>query len=492
MSSIRCKAAACLALVLVGLATAQDQTVPEPFALRYIRDDSRAASKMIQAETGGTISVTNGAGDLIRLEIKPDALFYDETITLTPLDGASGIDGAERMIAVAMEPSGVTFSSPGYLTITPKDALAGEIWWFESPSGSDGSHARPALSLKGQSGMMVWHFSTGAVATGGPAIGEAVSARAVGEIPLSGKTSNEWLEWRRNKAEQDYQSGRIDKIKRDTDIEMIRDLQERLAVEAIEAEIAQRFKEQAKEAKDAIEEAEEIAKSGQISDADRLAHLMNIALESARQAELLGIEGGGRLSERTNQIFEAFLMGVRDNCEKTRDMGQETAMFVLANERQRQLLGLSDDEGVGKKLTDCLSREWSAGPYPLQTTYGPATITVRKSGCSEGVWGSYTYTSEGAVAGSFEFDAKPPRNNFVTFANIELTATLTPDYLSESYACKQSGQASVAEPPGAFFHVTARGFGVCSGSDDIGSVSLLYTNAIPLRAGPLCKRPEQR
>ena len=476
------------ALMWAGAAAADEPLpAPEPCALAYTRDEARAVSKHIEAETGGTIEAVNAAGDVFRLKIEPDTLYADATITLTPLDGATGIDGATRTLAVAMEPAGTEFTSPAALTVTPKEALAGDIWWFESPPGADGGKARPALPLKGQSGMTVWHFSTGAVAAGGPELSGAVAARAPGEVSSSSVgVSQDWLDWRRAQTEQDYQSGRIDAVKHDTEIGIINDLKERLAAEAAEAaarDIQRKLDEGVAESEDLAGVAETIAERGDPADLDRLTDLMRDILAAERQAQLLGKTTG--IGGRTEEIMRRYADGFADRCAHQRDMGRQTAKFVLDLERTMQMTGLSSDDSTGG-VAGCLNREWSAGGQPSQSPYGRVVITLKKSSCAMGVWGSYTYEVTGAITGSFTFEAMPPKDGFVTFTPFTLRAKLAPEWASETYTCTQSGELSIGEPPGAFFKATVTGSGECLKEDDMGSVDIVDTDALPLRPGPLC------
>jgi len=466
--------------------SATSSRAAKPFALTYARDDTRAVSKRIEAEDGGTLEVTNAAGDLIRLQIPRDTLLYDETLTLTPLEGIGGIDGATRLVGVAMEPSGVKFTSPAVLVVTPKDALAGDTWWFESLPGSDGRPVRPALPLEGQSGMHVWHFSTGAVATGGPGLSDAVRSRAIGEIPLSERVSSEFLEWRRNQAEQDYQAGRIDKLKRDTDLGIIQDLEEQLAAESIKTktdEIYQSLADAAATSAKEIRKVREVAARGDPKDVDALSEVMLKALGVERQRQLLGLDDGEAM-RAVMDLMGTYAEAVARNCGKRRDMGVETAVFLMSFERQLQLLGSGIADGDRRLLTDCLDREWSGGEQK-EGNYGPVTVKVRKSTCGAGIWGTYTYEVTGAVTGSFEFEAKAPRDNFVTFTPFTLNAKVAPKWTDRTYSCTQSGELAIAMPPGAFFKATTRP-GRCA-TDDLGTAAIMETTAFPMRAGPLCK-----
>ena len=210
---------------------------------------------------------------------------------------------------------------------------------------------------------------------------------------------------------------------------------------------------------------------------------MRDILAAERQAQLLGKTTG--IGGRTEEIMRRYADGFADRCAHQRDMGRQTAKFVLDLERTMQMTGLSSDDSTGG-VAGCLNREWSAGGQPSQSPYGRVVITLKKSSCAMGVWGSYTYEVTGAITGSFTFEAMPPKDGFVTFTPFTLRAKLAPEWASETYTCTQSGELSIGEPPGAFFKATVTGSGECLKEDDMGSVDIVDTDALPLRPGPLC------
>jgi hypothetical protein len=324
------------------------------------------------------------------------------------------------------------------------------------------------------------------VATGGAGLSDAVRSRAIGEIPLSERVSSEWLEWRRNQAEQDYQAGRIDKLKRDTDLGTIQDLEQQLAAEAVAAKVAEIYRlidDATVKANTEIRQVEEVARRGDPKDLDALAKVMADALAAERMGQLLGREQG-ELMRRAMALMDAYAEAIADTCGKRRDMGFETAEFMVAFERQLQLQGAQADGDGRRNLMDCLNREWS-GAEQKEGNYGPVSIKVRKSTCGLGIWGSYTYEVTGAVTGSFEFEAKAPRDNFVTFTPFTLNAKVAPKWTDRTYSCTQSGELAIGMPPGAFFKATTRP-GRCA-TDDLGAAAIMETTAFPMRAGPLCK-----
>lgn len=90
-------------------------------------DASRTATATIGAE-GGTIRVTAADGTSYELVIPPDALDFNETINMTPVNAVDGLPLSGGLIgAVTLEPAGIIFYEPATLMITPDAATTGEL-----------------------------------------------------------------------------------------------------------------------------------------------------------------------------------------------------------------------------------------------------------------------------------------------------------------------------------------------------------------------------
>lgn len=88
-----------------------------PAALRVEPDDARAATAVI-GPGGGTIEATGADGTRFSLLIPSSALAEEQTITLAPLKGISGLpDGATLVAGADCKPEGLTFAVPATLTV---------------------------------------------------------------------------------------------------------------------------------------------------------------------------------------------------------------------------------------------------------------------------------------------------------------------------------------------------------------------------------------
>ena len=77
---------------------------------------------------GGTLRATAADGSRYELVIPPDALDFDETISLTPVRAMDGLPLSGGLAgAVLLEPAGIVFYEPATLFITPAAVPAGEV-----------------------------------------------------------------------------------------------------------------------------------------------------------------------------------------------------------------------------------------------------------------------------------------------------------------------------------------------------------------------------
>lgn len=483
-----------IALLAGASAVAEDSKLQaRPFDLSATRDESRAVTVKIEAEDGGEIRAENEYGDVITLTIAPNTLYYDEAITLVPLSTLTGIDGAERTIGVAMEPSGTRFSAPARLTITPKVPLMGELWWFESPK-SQANQAKPGMAMPKLSGMYVWHFSTAAAASGS-GLSSAVSARAP-DPPAGGfvssRVSLEWLDWRRNQTIQDYEAGRIDSIKRDADLTAITDLEAQIYREQAEAaerraqaELEKIYKE-VDDARDpgmeGAEAALEEAKAGDPDSIDSLAGAIGDLLGPERTAQLLGLPTRPERQAKAFAIIETFRDAVRTKCEQQRDLGQETAQFLISLERNAELFGMEPE--ADQSLLACMLREWSGAE-----TANYATFSVRKAECTQGNFGKYAVTWTGDIEAAFEVTLSPPKDNWIT-TTVQTYKTSAVSYDKKRWACEAKGEFSVVQPPGAFFQLVTAGDVTCTppaGYHSDPPSQTRFGATVKLNSGPLCR-----
>jgi hypothetical protein len=96
-------------------------------SVKFTPDPARTSTAVIGAE-GGTIKATAEDGTTYELVIPPDALDFDETISITPVSSAAGLPLSNGMAgAVILEPAGIVFYEPATLFITPSATPAGEM-----------------------------------------------------------------------------------------------------------------------------------------------------------------------------------------------------------------------------------------------------------------------------------------------------------------------------------------------------------------------------
>jgi hypothetical protein len=120
------------------------ETVSHSFTIRYTTDDANAASALITSDGGGTITATGSNGVSYSLDIPPNALASDTTVTVTPLldlfvggpgktvcEGCTSPDSLCCVTGALFDPSGLAFDSLVTLTLRfppaeplPFDSLA--------------------------------------------------------------------------------------------------------------------------------------------------------------------------------------------------------------------------------------------------------------------------------------------------------------------------------------------------------------------------------
>jgi hypothetical protein len=461
---------AALAGGVIAAAAPKPVSEPKPFALAGAAETSRAVTARIEAEDGGVIEATNAAGDRFRLTIPADALYHDATITLTPLAGA-GLEGAEQTFAVKMEPKGLQFFDPATLTIDPAGPMMGEVWWFESLEGRAGA-LRPGLVAKGGTGLLVWHFSEGAAASG-PGLGAAVQARGVSDAP----GSSSWLEWQRNVTQQQYEAGKIDKITYDKKIEII---QERLS-EQKSQELFKKLSDGYDKAIKTAEDAVPIAEKGDLKDLETLADAIRPLLSAARQCQLLGVQGcsDSSLPFKIMMTFRDAI--IRDCGKKGYGADNATTVVMLGLERQAQLFGAEDHDGTG--MMNCLLHEWNG----TATRDDGTEITVKRLTCDVGIQGLYEYSSKGGVETNFRLDLRPPENGEVQYAVADVTATVQAN-ASCTVTCQQKIAASIGTPERPLIGFFADNQARCTACPTSGpyGAGFLAVNRIELKPGPLC------
>lgn len=131
-------------------------------------DPARAASGFISAESGGALSVTAADGTVFTLEVPPDSLYEDETVTMTPVGSVARFPFAGGLAAgVTIEPSGTPLLQGATLSIhTPAPISRSE----ETPVAWNGAGEDfflfPAQPTGGDLRLTIFHLGGYGVARG--------------------------------------------------------------------------------------------------------------------------------------------------------------------------------------------------------------------------------------------------------------------------------------------------------------------------------------
>ncbi len=130
-----------------------------PIQVATTVDDKRAASASIGPK-GGSLSLTDAAGNRFTLTIPANAVLTTEKITMTPVTGARGVPGT-GLIAVQLAPDGLALLEPATLAIQPAGGAATPsltpVGWFGS--SAPGVYLNLPKPNSSQFAMLLTHFS---------------------------------------------------------------------------------------------------------------------------------------------------------------------------------------------------------------------------------------------------------------------------------------------------------------------------------------------
>ena len=142
-------------------------------------DSDRAVSDAITAAAGGTLSATAANGTVFTLEVPPNALLSDRTITMTPVVSIGSLPFSGGLVAgVSLEPSGLSLMRAAHLTITPPSPIsqAEETAFAWNGSGED-FFLYPPVAARGDLQLSVLHFGGYGVGRGTDAERQAQAGR---------------------------------------------------------------------------------------------------------------------------------------------------------------------------------------------------------------------------------------------------------------------------------------------------------------------------
>jgi len=109
----------------------------EPASVVVEVDESGTATAEV-GPAGGTVTATAADGTSYELTIPEGALFTTETISATPITGATGeAIGDAAVVGVRLEPDGLSFIAPASLTISGPGLPDDAVGWTSRSDGSD-------------------------------------------------------------------------------------------------------------------------------------------------------------------------------------------------------------------------------------------------------------------------------------------------------------------------------------------------------------------
>lgn len=158
------------ASVVVGGAPGADPAVPppagDPLDVTPVLDNAHAASALVDAATGGTITATGADGSVFELVVPPDGLMSDEEITLTPVASLGGLPFAGGASAVDIAPNGLQLARLATLTITPPTPIPLDRQFvFTTRGNGKDFHAYPPTQDTSAIQLQLLHFSAPGVAS---------------------------------------------------------------------------------------------------------------------------------------------------------------------------------------------------------------------------------------------------------------------------------------------------------------------------------------
>ncbi len=132
-----------------------------PISVITTTDDQRAISANISPK-GGSLSLTDAAGNKFTLTIPPNALLSTEKIVMTPVTAAKGVPGS-GLLAVQLAPDGLVLLQPATLAIqAASTATLTPIGWYGA--STPGVYLNLPQPKAAQFTMLLTHFSNAGAA----------------------------------------------------------------------------------------------------------------------------------------------------------------------------------------------------------------------------------------------------------------------------------------------------------------------------------------
>lgn len=309
-------------LLLIVLTVLLGQNCFAELKLTGLPDVDHHVIKYITADQGGILETTDSEGNFYRLTIPAKALAVSKIITLTPIK-IRGIEGQENHIGVDIAPAGTKLFEFATLEIVPHNNNSSESYWLETQGDSNNMSAQPAFSISKNKAMLLSHFSGGSLVSGSN-VGSAIS-------PGTFDGSAGWYQQARNFAKQNYESGKIDKITYDTQIEIIKER----SGSTIEQEHQAVLDNAKKAADEAMKRAEQQSKDGKIEDFQNFLDNTAKMLTEERLKIFSGMGVDSEFRKKYMEIYHNYFKALYANC-KNKPIGINATYTA---ERVRQLMG---------------------------------------------------------------------------------------------------------------------------------------------------------
>lgn len=299
--------------------------------LKGTPDVENSASILIKADSGGVLEAKDRAGNLFRLTIPAKALLMDTVVQLQPIT-LSGVSGEANHIGVEIEPAGTLLYDLAYLEIIPNSDFENKkfasTFWLETIGSVASILARPGVVLQnGSKGIYLTHFSGASMVSGGNDLSSTMENTGVIE------GNYDWYVWMRNKINQDFVSGKIDKITYNTKVEILA----RRSEAALKKHAQEESDKIQKKIDEATKRAEEMTADPDITGTEKFINEINIITTGMRVRALLGYDNG---DNGAFKLIQTYIQKLYANCTKS-PYGVKT---TLALERLRVISGGNESE----------------------------------------------------------------------------------------------------------------------------------------------------
>lgn len=142
---------------------------PNPLNVTPILEEGNTTSKMVFPDRETSLSVTAADGTLFMLTIPINAVLSPVEVSMTPVADLEGFpEGADKTLAVNLEPDGLTLMEPATLSIQPA-STSEEFTAFTTFSGGKDLHLSPSSNNESSIDIPLMHFSVPGVFAAGEA-----------------------------------------------------------------------------------------------------------------------------------------------------------------------------------------------------------------------------------------------------------------------------------------------------------------------------------